>query len=551
MLRGGLFVTTGYDVLEAEVHVSLDGSGDFLGEHDRLFKVKADTGITLDEGRDGAQQLNPPKIGSGDFDLSDKSGIYSPNNAASPYYQRLLPGKPIRYQAKHGDRRLYRSHIPYRSHVYYRGLGVWPLGRHVLDDLNPDPTIGNRRAKVTTIGYETLLARATVTIPLMLNPLVSECFTAYLDAVGWPTDKRDIATSDTRLLLYWADERHPWDGMLELLAAEGPGMFGVRRDGTFYFEARSSRALKTRSTTSQATLFDRKAGERTRYRAHTLYRSHRPYRGRIDGLVHTNLKPINPLKNIINRATYTTRRRTTGTLQKIYEYGASLVLSADQSRALFIRPSDPFVGAIAPVAATDYTVSAGSATVTLTYSSGFLAIVTVTAGASGATIDGVTSTGLQLRAQPLTVLSETTVQNTVDASDSIAKYSPIPGQNIPITYPVQGWAEIDPAEAEAVCNAWVLRQEELRPLVSFTIQGSDAAHLERILRFRESDRFTLVDAHTGLDGVDFWLNASQLKISGAGGRTVELAVLAEVCDSIFGAVWDVSLWDDTAATWGF
>lgn len=538
------------DTIETEVFCSLDGSGDFLGDDDRLFRVKADSGVTLDGGRDGAQQLNPPKVSAGSCELSDEDGRYSPLNAASPYYQRLLPGKPVLYQAKHGTRRLYRSHIPYRSHVYYRGLGVWLLGRHVVDDLEQQAEIGTRRVKVSSLGWETMLGRAPVTVPLMTAPLVSECFTALLDAVNWPADKRDIATSDTRLAYWWADERHPWDAMLELMASEGPGMFGIRRDGTFYLENRNYRALAPRSTASQAAFYDRVAGQRTHYRAHLLYRAHRPYRGRISGLVHSNIRPLNSLRSIYNRATYTTRRRTTGTLQKVYDYGASLTLAANQTQPLFARPPDPFLNAVSPVAGTDYVVSSGSATVTMTYSSGILAILTVTAGASGATIDGVTSGGLQLRAQPLTVVSETTVENSVDASDSIEKYSPVPGQDVPLTYPIQGWPEIEPGNAIGVCDAWVLRQQELRPLMSFVIQGDDAAHLVPVLRLRESDRFTLTDAHLNLSAANFWVNAFQLKISGAGGRTVELTVLAEACDTLSGAVWDQSLWDDSAAVWG-
>jgi hypothetical protein len=339
--------------------------------------------------------------------------------------------------------------------------------------------------------------------------------------------------------------------MVELLAAEGPGWFGVERDGTFVFENRNYRTTAPRSTTSQLTLYDRIAGERTRYRAHLPYRSHRLYRGRIDGLVHTNLKPLNPLKNVYNRATAPTRLRAAAPSPvQVYQYGASLVLGANQARTLFVRPSDPFVGAVPPALGVDYQVTAGSASVSLTYTSGFLAIVRVQAGAGGATIDGVTSTGLQLRAQPLTVVSEATVENTVDASASIAKFSPIPGQAVPITLALSGWAEIDPAQAEAVCDAWVLRQQELRPLVSFTIQGNDAAHLEAILRLRESDRITIYDAASRIDGADFWVNAMKLRVAGAGGRTVELDVLAEACDSLSGAVWDRDLWNDSSAVWG-
>lgn len=532
--------------MSTRVLISLDGTATFAGPNDDVTRyVHAEKGVQLDEGRDGAQQLNPPKIGAGGFDLTNSRGQWSPDNASGLGYQQLRPGTPVSYLADHGTRRPYRSHTRYRAHVPYRGIGRYPLARHVVDDLPETTEIGARRVSIETIGYETILTRAPVTVPLMITPLVSECLTALLNAVSWPLDKRDIAISDTRLLLWWCDERAPWTAMLELLASEGPGMFGIRRDGTFYFENRNYRTTTVRSTISQAVFNDHLAGGRTRYRAHVPYRAHRLYRGRQVGLTYSNLVPANGFKSVYNRATYTTRRRITlPTPVQIYQYGVALTLTAGQVLPLFVRPSDPFINAVTPVLGVDYAVTSGAATVSMTYSSGILAILTLTAGPAGATIDSVVpGTGLQLRAQPMTVASETTVQNSIDASASIAQFSPIPGQNIPLTLPVAGWPEIDTAQAVGVCNAWVLRQQLPRAQASFTIQGSDARHLEQILKRAPSDRVTLVHVLTGRR-VDVWINASTIDISGAAGRTVELKVSAERCDGLLGAVWD-----DPAALW--
>lgn len=515
--------------LAVNVYVSLDGSGDFDGANDRLTRrVHYQRGVEITEGRNGVQQLNPPAIGAGGFDLRNEDGLANPDRPDSPYYQLLEEGKPVLYQATHGDEGVYDEDADYDEPLYYDGAAVFNLGRHVVDDLSIPTAFGSRRVPVETIGYETVMQRAPVTVALMTNPLVSECFTALLDAVSWPTDKRSIATSDTRLLYWWCDERNPWDAMLELLASEGPGTFGVDRDGIFYFENRNYRTTATRSTTSQATLADVDNGT---------------------DMYFTNMEYVRGAKNIKNRATYTTKRRTEGATQKIWEYGATLTLSANQTQTLFVRPSDPFTSAVAPVLATDYAVTSGSAVVTLTYTSGFLAIISIVAGGSGVVIDGVTSTGIQLRAKPLTSIADTTILSNVDASASIARYSPIPGQNIPLTLAIDGWPEIDTANAQAVCNAWVLRYMTPRPQVIFDIENADGEMLERILRSRVSDRLTLVNTFLGLSA-DVWINQDTLTISGAQGRMVRLKIGAEKCDTIEGAVWDVDLWNDPSALWG-
>ena len=514
-----------------EIFISWDGTAAFDGEFDDVSEdVDGTPGLVISEGRDGAQQLSPPKVNDGSCELINDDGTYSQERPDSPVYQRVEPNKPVYFQARHGARRLYRSHTLYRAHVPYRGIAVYPLGRHMIDELDERTAIGSYRVRVDTIGYETVLTRAPVTVAVMTNPLVSECFEALLDAVAWPADKRRIATSDTRLLYWWCDERMPWPAMLELLAAEGPGTFGVDGDGVFYFENRNFRATETRATTSQATFVDTDTG----------------------GLTFTVLKPLSPFKNIFNRATYSTRRRSLASLAAIWEYGGTLTLSANQSITFIIRPSDgnPFQNAVTPVAATDYTVTSGSlASVSLSATSGLTAFLTLVAGASGAVVEGVTSTGIQLRAQSLTVLGETVVQNSVDASASIARYSPIPGADIPLTLAINGWPEIDVPNAEAVCDAWVLRQQAPRPQIRFSVRNADAAHLEQILRRQVSDRVTLTHAQSGLDA-DVWINELTRAFSGFQGRVAELVVAAERCDVLSGAVWDDALWNDAAAVWG-
>lgn len=518
--------------LDLTVEISLDGSGAYTGAHDDVtVAVAVDPGIEYDEGREGARALNPPKIPNLSYELRNEDGSYSQENAGSPVYQLLLPGRPTRVTAGHGDERTYDSDIEYDAEVYYDGRLEYTIASGGIDDIGQTTELGRQRVRLDAMGTMGMLTNQNVTVAVQANVRTDQAIELLLDAAGWPSDLRALSIGDTTLAYWWCDERKPWDAILELLASEGPCQLYQDSAGVIHFENRNYRTITSRSTTSRASFRDRDTG----------------------GLWFVGLSYDPGFKSIYNRATYSTRRRTLGSLTKVWEYGANgLTLTANQSVTFIIRPSDgnPFQDAVTPVAATDYTVSAGSlASVTLSASSGLVAFLTLTAGAGGATVDGVTSSGIQLRAKPLTVVSETIVQNSVDASASIAKYSPIPGGNVPRTLNVQGWAEIDPVGAQAVCNAWVNRYKEQHPQVSIGIRNADGDHVRQILDRQVSDRITLTDANTGL-AADVWVETKQTRISGAGGRVIECVLGCELVDVLTGAIWDVSEWDDPSSVWG-
>ena len=517
------------NTLDTTVEISLDGTGAYSGAYDDVTAaVDVAAGVTVDLGREGARALMPPKVPSHSVVLHNEDGAYSQENPASPVYQLLIPGRPSRVTVLHGERRQYRSHTQYRAHVPYRGQAPYTVATGAVDDLRQTTEPGRQRAEIDSLGTMAMLVRQQVTVAVQTNIRTDQAIGLVLDAAEWPADKRALSVGDTTLLYWWCDERSPWAAILELLAAEGPCQLYQDAEGVLHFENRNYRAVESRATTSQATLYDTDTG----------------------GLWFTGLAYEPGFKSIYNRATYSTKRRTLGSLAKIWEYGATITLSAGQSVTLIAKPQYPFQEAVAPQSGTDYTVSAGSLSgVSLSATSGLVSFLTLTAGGSGATVTGVTSTGIQIRAKALTVLSETIAQNSVDASASIAKYSPIPGANIPRTLAVQGWPEIDPVSAQAVCNAWVNRYMEQRPQVTIRLRNADVDHVRQMLEREVSDRVTLVDTNTGLN-TDFWVEMKTLRISGAGGRTVECELGLEKCGELSGAVWDESEWDDVAATWG-
>lgn len=535
--------------VEPTVQVSWLGDGTFLGPYDDVTDaVAGDPGLTVEVGKDGSRTLSPPKAESADFELLNDDGYYSGASAAAPLYQFVIPARPVRTTVTHGERRTYRSHTAYRDHVPYRGRAVYRLSTTAIDAITQTLGIGNRRVRLETLGALSTLMDQKVSTQVYSGITTGQAISNILTAAGWNPALTAFDTGETTFAYWWMDERSPWDALLEVLASEGPGAIWVDGDGVFHFESRGHRTVSARSTTSQAAIYDTIAGQRTGYRDHVPYRAHRLYRGRIGTLFATDMAYEPGLGNIVNRATFATRRRTVGALQSVWDYGATLVLGPSQQQTLIAKPSDPYIGAVAPVAGVDYTVTSGSASVSLTRTSGLAAYLVVQAGAGGAQLAGVTSTGIQLRAQPLTVVSETTVQNSVDASGSIAQFAVPVGSATPRTLEIKGWPETEPAQAVAVCNAWVSRYQWPRPQIAVTLRNADAAHVRTMLDLRVSDRLTLREENSGID-FDVWLESKRLNI-GPGGRSVVCELRCEQVDRVAGFPWDggSTLWD--SATWG-
>jgi hypothetical protein len=536
------------------VLVSWDGDGLFTGPYDDVTAdVLGTPGVTIDGGRDGARQLSPPKVSAADFMLRNDDGKYSQEHGGSPVYQRVVPGRPCRVQVAAGETDAYDTAAPYDAADYYDGVAALALARTVIDDISQETVLGQQTVTLRTLGVETLLIGTTVTVGVMTAPRVDQCISAILDAVGWPAAQRAVSISDTTLLYWWCDDRAPWPALMELLASEGPGSIYVTPSNTdvgavFHFENRNYRTTAARSTTAQASFFDRRgSGAAAYYDQAAAYDAPDAYDGEADVRYFTALSYDPGFRNIWNAARYPTKRRTLGALAPIWTYGTTLQPPASPGVTLVISPASPFQNAVVPVAGTDYTVSGGTVAMSLSATSGLVAFLTVVA-TSGAPV----VSALQLRAQPLTVTAETTVTNLVDASASIAKFSPIPGASIPRVLDVAGWPEVDPAVAMAVCDAWVTRYMVQRPAVTIEVRNVDGPHLAEILRRTVSDRISLRERNSGL-AADVWINSKAVTIAAAGGRDIRCQFGCEKVDEARGAIWDgpdvpANRWD--TAIWG-
>src|SRR5262249_47742634 len=159
--------------------------------------------------------------------------------------------------------------------------------------------------------------------------------------------------------LWWVDDADPFSAALELLASEGaPAAMYEAADGSFVFENRNYRSTTTRSQTSRVTFSDSLSAP-IAYDAAIAYDARVPYDAGA-ALTHGTLQYSPNFRDVKNQATYDIGRRVQQSLQKVWEYGVSLVLGPGESKLVTVPLSDPVTNATAPANGTDYTVAAGS-----------------------------------------------------------------------------------------------------------------------------------------------------------------------------------------------
>lgn len=148
----------------------------------------------------------------------------------------------------------------------------------------------------------------------------------------------------------------------------------------------------------------------------------------------------------------------------------------------------------------DYVLLVGSVDdIMLDRTSGGYVTVTITAGASGATI-----TGLQLRAQLATIAATNQVMSMIDASDSIEKYGDKP-------HKPQIRSEIDIDFAQSYCDGVVYLYKDPRSTVGLEIEAFDDSLRNRLLSSEVSDRITIADDWTGFND-DFYIEQIDFEI---------------------------------------
>jgi hypothetical protein len=529
-----------------EISVNWAGDGAFDGAYDDLSSRLIQGTLSTRRGRDSARPLGRAMAGTVSWSALNDDRLLSPEWARSPIYQLVQPGKPLRARAQAGASVAYDDPVGYNAPIFYDGLATFGLLEGQLDEPTYTTGMGNVIVPLTGLGVLSRLRDgARISTPLYTNLRTDQALTIILDAIGWPATDRVIALSDSTLSFWWLADQDPFDAIDELLWTEGaPAYFGEDGEGRAVWENRNFRSTQARSTTTQATFSDRISGN-VAYDDAIPYDAHVFYDGSFQ-LLHGIVDYVPGYKAIYNQATATIRRRAQQTLQKVWEYGTTLTLTAGESRLITVPLSDPCDTATAPASGTDYTVSAGSLASTPTLENVNAQSVGIRwiAGPGGATILGVTSNGPQLRARPYPVLSEERVTNSVDASASIAKLGGSPRGIRNVDLPAR--AEISRPMAIAICDAAVSYSMVPRPTVTVRIENIDGEHLRQQLTREVSDRIAIISEYLGLAG-DMWIE--QIEQQRQPGKLVTTFVCERVLDETAAAIWDGP--NIPANQWGF
>jgi len=450
-----------------DYRIDWNGDGDFTDTGENVSsRLLANPEVTIQYGRDQGRALSPTAPGEAGFALDNGSRDYSPENGSSPLAGNILPSRPVRIQATHLS----------TTYTLYRGF---------TDGYDLDPSPGSRSVSISCQDALARLAGFRVSTPLYYGPRTGQAINYLLDAVGWPAADRDIDPGAT-LIPYWWGEGDTGEELTNLVASEGPpALVTVDPDGKFVFRDRHHRLLRTASTTSQATIRD--AGADPRFSWPLGY--------------------DHGWRDVINDALFEVGIRQPESTRSVVWSDEGIVSIADGNTVeITVQASDPFFGALTPVATVDY-LSTGTVTVTLSRDSGTTAVLSLRASGGSATVRN-----LQLRAYSLPVAR--TVQIHAEDTTSIGTSAqPRYGRR---TWPNPApWAGIH--DALAIAQVVLAHRAERLPIVSVRLSGGNDTILTQQLTRDLSDRVTVVDAETGLND-PFYIERIEHSIRGAGER---------------------------------
>lgn len=456
-------MTTGVPVYAN--HIDWNQDADFSDSGEDVSARTVSASVRWERGRDQIRALAPPMAGSLSCTLDNSSGDYSPENASSPLYGLVEPGRELRFRCEY-------------SAVTY------PLFRGDIDEPSIDSegqTLGIR-----ALGVLSRLAGQRVSTDLYTNITTDTALGYLFTALGMASKLSILDSGKTVLSHWWCGEDDALEMAKKLLFAEGPGA-ALYEDasGVVCFHSRHYRLKTTRCKTSQATYSDTGTGS-----LHVT--PYRYGRGR---------------KDVINRVTIDRKVLSfADSVTPLWTYsGGTVVLLPGQSRAFDIALSVPSGGGAWSVVTTalenGYTGwSALTTTITrydratdayVAASSGSHCRVTVT---NPGTIP-INLTEVRLDSNAGTVTDEPVV-NGFDTSASIAELRTLPSG-------LQPWPYIDHTTAQGLADGIAYAYHLPRSQVEVTIENATETDLLSLLAREISDRVTIVDTRSHINGAFF------------------------------------------------
>jgi hypothetical protein len=445
--------------------VDWDATGDYTTTGDNVTDRSLDerTPVTIRYGRDQARQFSPTSPGQMAYELDNRSGDYSPENASSPLAGKVLPNRPVQLQATFSA----------TTYTLYTGY---------LDNFQLKPAIEERSIDVTCVDALGRLQGVTVSTEVYQGIRTGDAINYVLDAAGWPTTLRDIDAGVSYLPFWWAGKDDAFSAIMKLADSDGSAaLITVDPSGRIVFRDRHHRLTRSASLTSQAT-----------WRSSVT-----------EPVISAPVTYDHGWQEIINFASVPVSVRSIASdASVVWSTPGLLTIAPGDSLEIEAGGSSAFINAITPTTDVDYTEVSGSVTgVSLSRRSGASTVIKIRS------LGGVTIQDLQLRAYPL---NSTDVTVTVQDTTSISQYGPrsIPTDRLP------EWTNI--YDAQAILQTIVGKRSQRVPTITVTMRGAGGtARLNECLNRDLSDRVHVTESLTGLDS-DCFIEQIQHQI-GAGG----------------------------------
>lgn len=432
-------------------YIDWNGDGDYSDPREDVTKRILDrTNQVIQFGRDQLRTLSPIAPGQAELELNNISRDYSPENSASPLVGSILPGRGLKLQAT----------LNSATTVLFWGY---------LDDYQVLPDTDTRSVRITALD---VLGKFDTSVSVDLNYSITtgQAIGLVLDAIGWPTAARQIDMGATTIRWYWEEGTNGLVALQQLVDSEGPGslVYVDYSTGNFVFKGRHHRLTDARSTTSQAT-----------------FRGSGP-----EPVLSRPLTYDQGWKSIVNSVSFSIEERDpTPELESVFSSDRIYDLANGETLAVFAQADDPFFGALVPVQDTDYILMSGVVQITMSRTAGQSTLLLITAVGGPAQIQG-----LQVRAYPVRVTR--TLRVTAEESSSIDKYG---RRGYPNTTPT--WVGVN----DGLALAELILGQRAQPLaiVKVRLISANDTRLAHQLARKLSDRITIVDTETGLNGEFF------------------------------------------------
>jgi hypothetical protein len=447
-----------------QLAISWSRGGDYSGTLEDVSPyVPKQPDLVATWGRSEPRATSDAAGGKLTFSLLNHGRQFSPENTSSPIAGHVLTGTPVRLNVLSPD-----------------GTTV-TVYQAPIDTLQVEDDPVNRMFNVECGDGWGKPGDTKLSTPVYQGQRTGDLVGIILDAIGWPAASRSIDSGATLVPYWWAEGIDAQTAVTDLVHSEGPPAAAWVQNGIFYFRDRHHRATRDASLTSQATY------------------THKVPSGAVgtdNKILRGSFTYDHGLDHIVNSATIEVAPWLPGSESVVWSTDDPISIGASQSVVLVIRADNPFLNLQVPSAAvtylddggvltSDYHVASGSVSFTLSRTSGQSALVTITAGGSGAFLD----TGLKVRGTPV----EQGAARQFSASD--AQSQAIYGDNDwDGTAP---WAHF--GDAEAIVDQIVAIYARPMPSVTFDVDGVlSSGTLTRILDTQVSDRITVTNDELGL-----------------------------------------------------